>query len=104
MNKVKRFVRLHFLGLFMSVRVYDNFVDNYLPALTLKNKVRYILGMWIPIGKDSPFSRYCDIKSMNTVKNMSSHRFDRLRDMGKEFNNKFGELCIDTHWRENKRG
>ena len=53
------------LGVFTRVRVYDNYVDNIKPALYFKNKIRVMLGKWVPIGADSPFGRLTFIKGHN---------------------------------------
>lgn len=88
------------LGFIVSVRVYDNYVENYRPALLFRNKIRYSLGQWIPIGKDSPFGRLTYIRGIGED---GTHfiTYSRLSDMGKEFRRKpNGTLFRITHWQD----
>lgn len=100
-RKLKRKIKLNIIGLFRSVEVYDNYVKNILPALQFKNKVRLLLSRkaWIPIGADSPFGRLVFLKGEYVNCGSPIVKFDRLSDMGKEFNLK-GSPCRWTHWME----
>ena len=88
------------LGLFISVRVYDNYVENIRPKLSFKNKIRLDLGKWMPIGKDSPFGRLVYLKG-ETECGTPLVKYGRLSDMGKEFTRK-GTRCRWTHWQEHQ--
>ena len=87
------------LGYFKRVRVYDNYVKNIRPALHFKNKIRYSLNQWMPIGSDSPFGRLAFIKGHAVECGSPITKFDRLSDMGKNFT-KNGKEYIWTHWQD----
>ena len=103
MKKVMRFIRFrifrNILKYFRSVRVYDNYVGNIKPALFFRNKIRYSLKQWIPIGADSPFGRLTYIKGHAVECGSPIVKFCKLSDMGKNFT-KNGKDYIWTHWQD----
>ena len=89
------------LGCIKRVRVYDNYARNIKPALYLKNKIRYILGVWMPIGGDSPFGRLVFVKGHAVECGTPIVKHGRLSDMGKNFTMN-GKEYLWTHWQESK--
>lgn len=89
----------NFLKFFTRVRVYDNYVANYAPALFFRNKIRYSLNQWIPIGADSPFGRLVYIKGHAVKCGSPIVEFRRLSDIGKNFKRN-GTEYVWTHWQE----
>lgn len=97
---IKRNIFRNVLQFFKSVRVYDNYVTSYWPALSFRNKIRWALNSWIPIGSDSPFGRLCFLRGYVIHDGTPIVKYGKLSDMGKEFKNKKGSDCVWTHWSE----
>lgn len=100
-KRVRLFMRRNVLGHFMRVRVRDNYVENIRPSLYFSNKIRHFLGMWVPVGADSPFGRLVDTKATAVGNDPIITNFTRLSGMGKNF--KKGEIDYNlTYWRESR--
>ena len=89
------------LKFFKPVRVYDNYVKSYWPALNFANKIRYIMNSWMPIGTDSPFGRLCFLRGHVIECKSPIVKFRRLSAMEIHFTRR-GKDCVWTHWSEYK--
>ena len=99
MKKLFRKIRFHVLKFFVRVRVYDNYTTPIYPILRFRNKVRYWLGLWIPIGEDTPFGRIGWIKGSYEDSGLENETFDRISDMGK--NTLINGVPFNiTHWKD----
>ena len=83
------------VGWIKSVSVYDNYVENIKPSLFFRNKIRYILKQWVPIGRDTPFGRIVFIKGHYKECKSPVIKHDKLSAMDISI----GKI-VWTHWQE----